>query len=216
LPIGRNSPQKPAYGLYVEKFSGTAFTAPRAKNFRSWFYRIRPSVVHGEFRSVDTGLIRTAPDIEAVISPNQLRWDPLPMPDKPCDFIDGLVTVATNGDARAQLGIGIHVYRANRSMRDRFSTTATASCAGAGAGPAYTAHRVWCSASRPGDIAIVPRGMKFRVGSRTVAHAVTSVRTMERNSNCRSAARSQRWPGKQPRLCIAGRGLRDRRAISSW
>ena len=43
LPEGRNSPQRCAYGLYAEQFSGTAFTAPRSANRRSWLYRIRPA-----------------------------------------------------------------------------------------------------------------------------------------------------------------------------
>ena len=29
LPIGRNSPQRCAYGLYAEQLSGSPFTAPR-------------------------------------------------------------------------------------------------------------------------------------------------------------------------------------------
>ena len=45
LPIGRNSPQRVAHGLYAELLSGTAFTAPRAENRRSWLYRRQPSVV---------------------------------------------------------------------------------------------------------------------------------------------------------------------------
>src|SRR6516225_3559528 len=62
LPIGRNSPQRAPYGLYAEQLSGTAFTAPRASNRRTWFYRIRPSALHATgFREVDRGLIRTAP-----------------------------------------------------------------------------------------------------------------------------------------------------------
>ena len=43
LPLGRNSPQRPAFGLYAEQLSGTAFTAPRHENRRSWLYRLRPS-----------------------------------------------------------------------------------------------------------------------------------------------------------------------------
>ena len=42
-------PQQPAaawrFGLYAELLSGSAFTAPRADNRRTWFYRRRPSVV---------------------------------------------------------------------------------------------------------------------------------------------------------------------------
>src|SRR3546814_19815635 len=50
LPQGRNSPQRVAHGLYAEQLSGTAFTAPRGQNRRSWLYRIRPAAVHRTFR----------------------------------------------------------------------------------------------------------------------------------------------------------------------
>ena len=60
LPIGRNSPQCCAYGLYAEQLSGSPFTAPRGTNERSWLYRIRPSVKHsGRFAKVDGGLWRS-------------------------------------------------------------------------------------------------------------------------------------------------------------
>ena len=49
LPVGRNSPQKPAFGLYAEQLSGTAFTAPRHENRRSWLYRLRPTADHRPF-----------------------------------------------------------------------------------------------------------------------------------------------------------------------
>src|SRR6516225_10116267 len=57
LPEGRNSPQRVAYGLYAEQFSGTAFTAPRHANRRSWLYRIHPAAVHGSFQRSDDGRI---------------------------------------------------------------------------------------------------------------------------------------------------------------
>src|SRR5579883_2139418 len=62
LPLGRNSPQRCAYGLYAEQLSGSPFTAPRSTNERSWLYRIRPSVKHqGRYRKIGQGLLRTAP-----------------------------------------------------------------------------------------------------------------------------------------------------------
>src|SRR5713101_6085134 len=84
LPQGQNAPQKPPRGLYTEQISGTPFTAPRAENRRSWLYRIRPSAVHGAFRRIDNGLLSSTPFAEAA-SPNRLRWDPLPFPDRPTD-----------------------------------------------------------------------------------------------------------------------------------
>src|SRR5438094_7277435 len=118
LPQGQNAPQIPPHGLYTEQLSGTPFTAPRALNRRSWLYRIRPSAMHGAFRRIEDGLIRTAPCPEAEPSPNRLRWNPLPFPAGPADFVEGLVTIGTNGDASQRSGIGIHLYRATRSMTE--------------------------------------------------------------------------------------------------
>src|ERR1700751_1765759 len=73
LPEGRSSPQRCAYGLYAEQFSGTAFPAPRHANRRSWLYRIRPAAVHDAFRRIDDGRITSA-FLEIAPSPNPLRW----------------------------------------------------------------------------------------------------------------------------------------------
>src|ERR1700674_2156739 len=97
LPVGRNSPQRCPYGLYAEQLSGTAFTAPRSDNRRSWLYRIRPSAMHRPFERIDSGRL-TSDFTESPTSPNQLRWNPLPVPTQPTDFIEGLVTMAGNGD----------------------------------------------------------------------------------------------------------------------
>ncbi len=120
LPIGRFSPQRVSYGLYAEQFNSTAFTAPRAHNRRNWFYRIRPSAVQGDYQPWQQARVRTAPITEVPTPPNLLRWNPLDVPDAPTDFIDGLTTIATNGDAMAQAGMGIHLYAANQSMQNRF------------------------------------------------------------------------------------------------
>src|SRR6266478_9978323 len=72
LPIGQNSPQRPPYGLYAEQLSGTAFTAPRGANRRSWLYRIRPAAVHQPFRRIDNGRIESRFDAVPT-PPNQLR-----------------------------------------------------------------------------------------------------------------------------------------------
>ena len=97
LPVGRNSPQQAPLGLYAEQLSGTPFTAPRAELRRSWLYRIRPTASHAPYCRRDDGLLRSGPFHEIETPPNRLRWDPLPMPSKPTDFIDGLVTIAGSG-----------------------------------------------------------------------------------------------------------------------
>src|SRR3974390_2336788 len=119
LPSGRNSPQRGPHGLYAELLSGSSFTSPRSENRRTWTYRIRPSAGHSPFRRLDNGLLCTAPFNETEPPPTQLRWDPLPMPQAPTDFVEGLTNIGGTGDAGAQIGIGIHHYLANRSMLRR-------------------------------------------------------------------------------------------------
>src|SRR5260370_325751 len=80
LPRGQNSPQKVAHGLYAEQLSGTAFTAPRGVNRRTWLYRMRPSVAHRPFEPISPGRLRSAPFDEVPTPPNQLRWAPIPIP----------------------------------------------------------------------------------------------------------------------------------------
>ncbi|MBS9726883.1 homogentisate 1,2-dioxygenase, partial [Stutzerimonas stutzeri] len=91
LPVGQNSPQKVAHGLYAEQLTGTAFTAPRGSNRRSWLYRIRPAVTHGEFTPFAQSQLQCDFGAQPA-SPNQLRWSPLPLPELPTDFVEGLYT----------------------------------------------------------------------------------------------------------------------------
>src|SRR5580698_8068660 len=93
LPVGQNAPQKHPLGLYTEQFSGTAFTAPRATNRRTWTYRIRPSVTHRPYEEIAMGMIRSGPFLETPTTPNQLRWNPLPLPEKETDFVGGIITL---------------------------------------------------------------------------------------------------------------------------
>ena len=111
LPIGRNSPQRCAYGLYAEQLSGSPFTAPRGSNERSWLYRIRPSVKHsGRFAKVDAGLWRSAPCHEVDWAIAQLRWDPAPIPKQEMTFLQGVQTMTTAGDANTQAGMAAHIF----------------------------------------------------------------------------------------------------------
>ncbi|MDE0364225.1 MAG: homogentisate 1,2-dioxygenase [Gammaproteobacteria bacterium] len=164
LPRGRFSPQRPAYGLYAEQFSTTAFTVPRATNRRTWFYRIRPSVLQGGYRPIPHDRLKTAPLAGRNPPPDPLRWDPLEIPDKPADFIDGLVTLAANGDCAGHTGIGVHVYLANRSMADRHFCNADGELLLVPQLGELILHTE-CGVleAGPGAIAVLPRGMKFRV-----------------------------------------------------
>lgn len=164
LPEGRFSPQRCPYDLYAEKFSSTSFTAARAQNRRTWFYRMRPSVTQGDYEPMEAGLIRSAPITETAAPPNPMRWDPLPVPEQPADFVDGLATLAANGDVRMQQGAGVHVYLANRSMEDRFFYNADGEMLIVPQQGRIVAHTE-CGILEvtPGEILVIPRGMKFRM-----------------------------------------------------
>ena len=164
LPDGRNSPQRAAYGLYAEQMSGTAFTAPRHANRRSWLYRIRPAAVHLPFEPGTAGSRWLSRFDEIPTPPNQMRWDPLPMPDAPTDFVDGMTTMAGNGAPNAGSGCGIHLYAANRSMGDRFFYNADGEMLIVPQqGRLLLATEMGRIEVEPQEIAVIPRGVRFQV-----------------------------------------------------
>lgn len=164
LPQGQFSPQRQPLGLYAEKFSYTAFTAPRGENRRTWLYRIRPSVLRGRAEPLPQGELRTAPAPEAPVTPDPLRWDPLPIPDRPHDFVDGLVTIATNGDCAAQTGLAVHLFTANTGMGRRFLQVNDGELLFVPQSGAFRlATECGVLEVAPGEIAYVPRGMKFQL-----------------------------------------------------
>jgi homogentisate 1,2-dioxygenase len=167
LPHGRNSPQRVAHGLYAEQLSGTAFAVPRAANRRSWLYRITPSAKHPPYVRLDTphgATLRSAPFTEVAPDPNRLRWDPLPVLEAPTDFVDGIYTVGGNGDVLTHAGIAIHWYRANRSMVDRYFMNADGELLVVPQLGSLRFHTEFGVLQvGPGEIAVVQRGIRFRV-----------------------------------------------------
>ena len=163
LPVGRNSPQQAAFGLYAEQVSGSAFTAPRDHNLRSWQYRLRPSAEHTPYQQISNGWIRTAPCHEVVTPPNRLRWNPIVAPSESTDFIDGLMTTSTNGSARSQHGIAVHLYAANTSMKRCFYNADGELLIVPQDGALCLKTEFGIIDLAPGEIAVVPRGIKFRV-----------------------------------------------------
>ncbi|MGW2329471.1 homogentisate 1,2-dioxygenase [Streptomyces sp. NPDC001700] len=164
LPVGRNSPQRAPLGLYAEQLSGTAFTEPRAHNRRSWLYRIRPSAAHPPFVRVGNGTLSGAPFTGSVPDPNRLRWDPLPEPAGPTDFLSGLWTLGGNGDATQRTGMAIHLYVANAPMTDRVFSDADGELLIVPERGGLLIHtELGLLRAEPGHIALIPRGVRFRV-----------------------------------------------------
>ena len=164
LPPGQNAPQRHPLGLYTEQMSGSPFTAPRGLNRRSWTYRIRPSVTHKPYEPLPSLHLRSGPFHEVAPTPNQLRWDPLPIPDQPTDFVDGIVTYGGNGDPALQIGLAIHLYAANASMQDRFFYCADGELLIVPQlGRLHFHTEMGILHVGPGEICVIPRGVKFRV-----------------------------------------------------
>ena len=172
LPQGQNSPQKCAYGLYAEQLSGTAFTAPRGKNERTWCYRIRPSVHHtGRFKPVDVPYWKTAPNIlphdpnrQNIMSLGQYRWDPIPVPDQDLTWITGMRTITTAGDVNIQVGMASHVYLVTRSMQDEYFFSADSELLIVPQeGKLRFCTELGVIDLEPKEIGIIPRGLVYRV-----------------------------------------------------
>jgi len=163
LPIGRNSPQRCAYGLYAEQLSGSPFTAPRLSNERSWLYRIQPSVKHlGRFSKISAPHWLTAPAPAADIAPMPLRWSPVPVPATPQTLITGMRTITTAGDAGSGAGMAAHIYLANTAMADDYFANADGELLIVpqdGGLRVRTEFGVIDAA--PGEIVVIPRGVKF-------------------------------------------------------
>ncbi len=166
LPVGRNSPQKCNYGLYAEQVSGTAFTAPQSSNQRSWLYRIRPSVKHsGRFVKVDKNWLRSAPQAreESDLPLAQLRWGPVPLPATPMNFIQGMHTITTAGDADARAGMAAHLLLITKSMEAEYFCNADGEMLiVAQQNSLRFVTELGALEISPGEICVIPRGIIFR------------------------------------------------------
>lgn len=158
LPIGQNSPQMTPFGLYAEQFSATAFTAPRAQNRRTWFYRLRPSAARGAYSPI------TAPSgwntLGPAPSPNRVRWSPFALSGG--DFVETMHTIAHNAD------VAISVYAASQSMTQKAMFNADAEMLlVAQSGVLEIVTECGILTLGPEEIALIPRGMVWQINSKT-------------------------------------------------
>lgn len=159
LPVGQNSPQKVPYGLYTELLSGTAFTVPRSEARRTWLYRIRPSAKHRKYQRLE----RQLDSALGAVTPNRLRWNPAPAPQAATDFIDGLMCIAANGEPNQPAGASIYRYAANQSMERVFFDADGELLIVPQQGGLKLMTELGVLEVAPLEIAVIPRGMKFRV-----------------------------------------------------
>lgn len=161
---GQNTPQKVPLGLYAEQLSGAAFTMSRHLNMHSWLYRIRPSVLQGEFVLANQKNFINVSYDAALTPPNPMRWDPMPHTAEKQDFIEGLFAFAGNGSAETQMGAAIYLYSANRSMEKTFFYNADGEMLIVPEqGKCRFKTELGVIDVKPGEIIVIPRGIKFQV-----------------------------------------------------
>lgn len=156
LPRTQNSPQHCNLGLYAEQISGSAFTRPRYYNLRTWLYRILPTAAQGTYKSYEQKLITT---YCAQLSPNALRWSPIePLANKDVDFVQGLFHVAGSQFVTA------FVYQCNKSMTETYFADNDGELLFVPYEGGIKIHtEMGILQIHPGMIAVVPRGIKFKV-----------------------------------------------------
>jgi len=164
LPRGRNSPQRPAFGLYAEQLSGSAFTAPRHENRRSWLYRMRPTADHRPFERYEGAKLFAGGTLDEPLAPNRLRWDPPADLPADADFVDGMVTMLANRDPSDLEGVAVHLYRASKSMTRRMFVDADGELLIIPqSGTLMLVTEFGRLEVPPGTVALIPRGVKFRI-----------------------------------------------------
>jgi homogentisate 1,2-dioxygenase len=163
LPRHQNSPRLPPLGLYAEQVNGAAFTTRRVENLRTWCYRIRPASQRRAFAPLPqarfgSSFAGRAPEV------NLAGWAPLPAPQAPTDFLDGLVTLAGAGGAELRRGCAVHLYAANRDMDRRAFYDADGDLLLVPVEGALTVlTELGALEVAPGQIAVLPRGIAFSV-----------------------------------------------------
>ncbi|MFA5960152.1 MAG: homogentisate 1,2-dioxygenase [Tatlockia sp.] len=155
LPKTQNSPKHCEFGLYAEQLSGSAFTRQRHVNLHSWLYRSLPSAVQDEYKPCSKAPVPLQPKAQP---PNPFRWDPLPPPESKQDFVDGLMHIASTGKAHSYL------YQCNESMQGRYFSNLDGEMLFVPyLGELLLFTEFGKLAVKPGMIAVIPRGVKFKV-----------------------------------------------------
>ncbi|MDA9950975.1 homogentisate 1,2-dioxygenase [Oligoflexaceae bacterium] len=164
LPEIGNNPQKCPRGLYAEQLSGTSFLAPSDENLKTWLYKIRPSVSHSPYKPYQLPTFQSSGKEDVNCPPDQLRWDPMPDVKGSKNFIESLFTVCTTGDFHSRSGCAVHLYSTDKSMENECFYNADGEfLIVPQMGSLLIQTELGYLDLSPNEIAVVPRGIKFRV-----------------------------------------------------
>ncbi len=162
LPRLQNGPREVPYGLYAEQINGTGFTVHRAHNHRVWLYRLRPQIAEREWTRLESHRFVGRFD-EGTVSPNLLRFAPTAWPEAGVDWLGSLSTFAGAGDPCAKAGFAIHLYAGTSDMERAFTDTDGDLLVVPQEGALLVQTELGWLEAGPGEILILPRGIRFRV-----------------------------------------------------
>ena len=162
LPEGQNSPQSLPMDLYTEQLSGSAFTAPKHKNLKTWLYKKKPSASAYSFSKYEKNShfpIKKA----QTISPDQMRWDPLDEEIK-SNFFDGLFPIVTQGSAESRSGSTSYIYAfSNTEKNFVFKNSDGEMLLVPAKGNILVQTEFGFLSCKPGEVLVIPRGVHFSV-----------------------------------------------------
>lgn len=168
LPIAQSTPQRPPYGLYTEKISGSAFQAARHDNQQTWLYRIIPSASHQPFDLKPSNDDERSGNFNAygelVYVPTQSRWDPFDL-DHKSDWTHSMHLLCAAGDVATKSGMGYFIYTAGQSMdlKSAFSSTDGELLIIPQTGVLDIKTELGNLLVRPLEVCVIPRGIKYNV-----------------------------------------------------
>jgi homogentisate 1,2-dioxygenase len=165
LPRGRNTPRKVPFGLYTEQLSGTAFTAPRHDNRRTWLYRIQPSVVGSHVPLEFSGFFGNCDPSTFQLEPNPMRWKPMPLEEADGkNFVTGMKTLMASGSPLTKDGLAISMYAFSQDMVDEHLYNSDGDFLIV---PQCGSLMIYTELGRlivhPKEICVIPRGIVFSV-----------------------------------------------------
>ncbi|RSL87550.1 hypothetical protein CDV31_016235 [Fusarium ambrosium] len=163
VPLVNSYPQHAKYGLRSEKVSGTSFTAtPRSQNLWSFLYRARPSYNHGTFELWNQHLETANPSRPKHLTPNSYVWPTFNVTkgDWTAQHLLG-----GNGSPTDKTGVAIWLFHVNKDMPPQtvFSSQDGEALIVPQTGALDIQTEYGKLLVRQQEIAVIPRGIKYRV-----------------------------------------------------
>ncbi|GAW13093.1 hypothetical protein ANO14919_024710 [Xylariales sp. No.14919] len=166
-PIAINSPQRPPFGLRTERISNSSFVTPtREGNLQTWLYRVTTSLQAGEFTLLDETSESANPPVPTRLTPNSCLWPKIPVEDGANWTQQKLL--GRNGDPQKKSGSAFWVFSITEDMPAQvtFSSLDGEALIVPQSGALDIQTELGKLLVRQNEIAVIPRGVRYRVALR--------------------------------------------------